>query len=395
MTRSFHWQRFLFLYLALALGVGIGLAPYLRLTPYTLAILILASVAGLVLSLGIRRRLPIALFLFLVVMSAGLIRGNGGDVHLLPNWLVTWAEGLRHACSRRLGSLGLSDESLELARAMLLGERRSLAYGVVDLYRDAGAAHLLALSGLHLTILFGTLHLGVIKAVAIKPLRRSLAVTGMLGLWGYAMLTGFPVSLLRASIMMSLLLLAEMRNFSSATVHSLGFTAFIILMLWPTSLGNISFQLSFASVASIFALHGPLLRFLATTPAPVRWLWSGLCASLAAHLGSLPLVIIYFHMFSPYGVLFGPIYILIATLFLYLVVFALLFAPTVFAVFFSWLASLLAGCQHGLMSFAVRLPGAVWKEMELTLPGVFLLYVAMALLAIVLRLLANKLDETM
>ncbi len=309
---------------------------------------------------------------FLAFVIVGLWRSEQGDWHLLPQCLEGFALRLSTLARGRLYSLPLTDEAKSLLDAMMFAQRGSLTTDIRHLYSEAGAAHLLALSGLHLGILFGLLYLCLLEAVAYTPLRRTLALVGIVAMWGYALLVGFPVSLVRASVMMTLLFVSQLRLSGSFSWHTLALAALLILFVSPSSLGSVSFQLSFTSVAGLLLFYEPLYGMLPIPSYAIPWIWGAFVASVSAQIGSFPLVAYYFHQYSLYSVLLSPVYIFLATLVLYLALLSLLFASP-------WLCSCvsaLVASQHGLMRLVSTLPFSVWRDIRLDPAQVVLIYMA-------------------
>lgn len=368
-------SRYGFAVWAVMLALGILLSASLTLP--VAGLLVVLAVLVVLMADSHRRRWAVLFLSFslLFFLFLGWLRGLQGDLHLLPASLAERADALSEAARRRLLGLGLPVESAFLLDALLLGHREGLTPELRQLYARVGASHVLALSGLHLGILFGLLNMWMLRALAHPWLRYGLGALALLLVWGYALLTGFSPSLTRASVMMSLLLLSQMRLSGTSGWHALGMAAAGLLFVAPSTLWNIGFQLSFASVAGIFLFYPPLVALRPLPRGLLRWLGRACAASLAAQLGSLPLVVYYFHALSPYSVLFSPFYILLAALLLYAALLALAVGPWV-----SGLIVTLVTVQHGIMRITSALPGALLEGFSLSLAQVALLYLALLVL---------------
>lgn len=239
-----------------------------------------------------------------------------------------------------------------LASAMLVGRREKLPQGVKNLYGEVGASHVLALSGLHLGLLIGLLNLFLRFAMARRCLRMGVVFVSLLFIWSYAFLAGCPTSLVRACLMSSVFFVACVRSGGQQSLHTLSFAAFVILLLSPFALFDVSFQLSFAAISGI-SLFYPRIRTLVKEGH--FWggvLWSPLAVSISASLFAMPLVAYYFHQVSLFGVLFSPIFVLFATL----IIVSVLLAVVTRVALFACCASFLVWLQHGLMQFIASLP---------------------------------------
>lgn len=316
----------------------------------------------------------LSLCLFFVVV--GILRAPLPDVHLLSPNLLSWSTKVSQSVVALLRDSGLDDSHSALLEAMLLGQRGGVGEATLQLYRLSGAAHILALSGLHLGVIFGLLHFGLLRLINSR-LRYVFGWAGILLMWAYALLTGFPASLCRASVMMSFLFLGQMRLGGSDSWHNLGLAAFLILLFNPPSLFDVGFQLSFTGVFGILLFYSPMAAVWQPRATAVRWLWKGWLVSCAAQVGVLPLLLHYFHYISLLGLIFSPFYILLATLIIY---FSLLLIA-----FHAWgMGSLLCpfvtaviNLQHWLMELSLRLPFDRLVLSTFPWAKVVLLYVAL------------------
>jgi len=369
-----------FLLWSLALAAGLLLSTTVSL-PFNLLLVLAVSLFVMVLVAHWRGhsvvfQVLVCMFFFLV----GMLRANGGDLQLLPECVRVWSAHLSALAQARLELLFGDSGTGAIVKAMLLGKRAGLSQEVRQLYAATGAAHVLALSGLHLSILFALLNYWMMRMLTHRVMRCILGFSGLFLVWGYALLTGFSPSLTRAAVMMSLILLSQMRLCGTNGWHALGVAAMLMLLATPSSLWSVGFQLSFTAVAGLLLFYGPLQGLWKARNKVVRWLWRGWAASLAAQLGSLPLSVYYFHYVAIYGILFSPLYLLGAVLILYAALAAIVFGGwTTVAV------TVVVSAQHALMSFASVLPGAQWSGLYPSATSVLLGYVALSCMAPVMQ----------
>jgi ComEC/Rec2-related protein len=126
-------------------------------------------------------------------------------------------------------------------------------------------------------------------------------VTG--SIWFYALLTGLSLSVTRAALMLTFVLLGTLVNGKYQIFNSIAASAFFILLFEPWLVYSVSFQLSYLAVFGIVLLY-PKLRGLFTLNATIpKYLWKIICVSIAAQMATFPLVIYYFHQFSPFFLL--------------------------------------------------------------------------------------------
>lgn len=224
---------------------------------------------------------------------------------------------------QRLHEQGLNEEPLALTTAMLLGQRSGLSRETRQEFSDAGTAHLLALSGMHLGVLYGLMHLFFLRWVRPTRWRWHALPLMLLAIWGYALLTGFPVSLVRASVMLSVTTIGSLAERGVPSLHTLALAALIILLCSPDAVMDVGFQLSFLSVFFILTLYLPLqrryYRLFSGWGMPLR----PIGVSLAAQIGTAPLCLYYFHSLPLGAVIINLLMVPLTTAIIYLGVAAL------------------------------------------------------------------------
>lgn len=161
-------------------------------------------------------------------------------------------------CGRLLDECGVTSRCANFLKAILLGESKELTPADRVIYTNAGLAHILALSGMHIAIIGGFVFI-LLMPLRAFGFRNAVFLLTLLSLWCYAFLTGLSASVVRSVIMISVVYLASMTGRRANSLNSLFLAAIIILVFSPTSLFSLSFQLSFASVAAIL-FFGELLR---------------------------------------------------------------------------------------------------------------------------------------
>ena len=145
----------------------------------------------------------------------------------------------------------LSENNARIMEGIFLGQSSYLKDEDIDTYRDMGLAHLLAVSGLHIGIISGFITL-LLSSLGIK--KRPNVVITLSIIWLYGYLIGYPPSILRSSIMFSLLYLSQLIHEPYSSINSISFAIFVLLLINPYYLFNIGFQLSFVATLSIVIL---------------------------------------------------------------------------------------------------------------------------------------------
>jgi competence protein ComEC len=239
--------------------------------------------------------------------------------------------------------LPVEDEPLRLLWAMTLGWKTALTGEITEPFMRTGTMHIFAISGLHIALIAGLL------VLLFQVLRVPRAWCGWVVIpliWFYTGVTGWQASAIRSTIMMSVIIAGWALRRPADLINSLAAAAFIILLWDPQQLFQAGFQLSFVVVFSlalftplIGVFHRPLsdpdpavplplaqrivqripfLRVVFPDPLvpveirsvwqrwlgiPLRWLFNAMTTSLAAWLGSIPLIAYYFHLITPVGLL--------------------------------------------------------------------------------------------
>ena len=297
-----------------------------------------------------------------------------------PTWQLTVeqrAKQVQTTLIARLERSGVSPQTLALSSALVVGTRDDLKRETKQAYRLVGASHLLALSGMHLGILYAFLYLILIRWVRHNQWRWFSLPLIFLFLWGYALVAGMPVSLVRAALMLSILTILSLMQYDTDPLHPLALSGIIILLITPTDLYSISFQLSFAAVFFLLALWKPISDHFPET----NWAVKVLLTSCIASLGTMPLVTYYFHRLPLLAPLLSLVLIPLTTLIIYLTLAAMLLpvAPI------GWLLNAAVTIQQKIIDTAGSIPFATLTDVYPSALEVALMYGAMVIAIVRLR----------
>lgn len=236
--------------------------------------------------------------------------------------IQTYALKCRNQILEFFKSLGLNDTELSLVAALTLGYQDNIPDNIKESFRATGTAHVLAVSGMHVAIIFGCIMflLGFIHRSS--PYKWIKYVLIIILLWIYAFITGMPPSVIRACIMLTIFCFAEICNRKGFSYNTIFVAAFLILIFHPFSLFDIGFQLSFLAVFFIQYLNPRLVKLCKTDNKFVRYFWQLLTLSVAAQIGTMPLCLYYFGYFPTYFFitnLFVPLLVSVITYFIILI----------------------------------------------------------------------------
>lgn len=273
-----------------------------------------------------------------------------------------------HVRSRMPGAAGA------IGATLATGDRGAIAEEDAEAMRRSGLAHLLSISGLHVTAVVGAVYLLVLKLLALSPalaLRFRLpviaAACAALAAFAYTLLTGAEVPTIRACVAALLVLVALMMGRSAITLRMVAAGALFVLVFWPESLVGPSFQLSFAAVTAIIALHDHprikaifMLREESWLRKAGRFTLSLFLTGLVVEVALMPIALYHFHKAGVYGALANIIAIPLTTFVIMpLEALALLLDGIGFGAPVWWLCERALTGLIGLAHFVASRPGAV------------------------------------
>jgi competence protein ComEC len=195
---------------------------------------------------------------------------------------------------------GLNNDEFGVAAAILLGYDDSLADDVRKNYVAAGSMHILCVSGMHVGIIYllASALLGFLNRKKWQKMLKHILLLAMI--WFYALIAGLTPSVLRASLMISFVIIGEMLNRKGFIINSLAASAFILLCINPNNLFEIGFQLSYAAVMGIVVLQRPIYSLFYVKNKLLDKVWEITAVSLAAQIATIPFTLFYFNQFTTY-----------------------------------------------------------------------------------------------
>lgn len=235
--------------------------------------------------------------------------------HSLKLTLLYWNERTQDY----LKGFGLSDEAFGIVSALVLGTKVHLSNQVKVDYSTVGISHVLALSGLHVGLIFAVVTF-LLRALFKWSNHKSewCICIGVAILWLFALFTGASPSVVRASLFFTLYGIARLFKRESIGFNVLLSTSFIMLLIHPYWLFDVGFQLSFSAVMGILLFY-PLWSLRSHQECRLSsYVYNTGILSLAAQLGTLPVILYYFGTFPIYFLLSNLIVIPLITLVLYL-----------------------------------------------------------------------------
>lgn len=217
-----------------------------------------------------------------------------------------------------------------IALALITGYRDDIDKQVYTQYTKTGLVHLLAISGLHMGIFYyGTLGmLGLFPF--FKKRKKTLIIISLLVMWLFALVTTFPPSVQRASVMFTFLGIGQLINRKIPSVNFLFASAFFLLLFQPHLLFEVGFQLSYAAVLSILLFFKSIRNWYFPKNRITKFFWEIMCLSLSAQIFTFPIAIYYFHQLPLLFLITNLVAIPLVTLIIYgevLMIIVALFSP--------------------------------------------------------------------
>lgn len=225
---------------------------------------------------------------------------------------------VRQAIGRRVTE-ALPGQTGAIANALITGERGGITEATNQAFRDSGLFHILSISGLHMVIMAGAvfftirLVLAAIPAIALRyPIKKWAAAGAMIGALAYLMISGAAFATVRSYIMISIMFLAVLLDRPAVALRNVALAALAILLVWPESLFDPGFQMSFAAVVALVSAYEWLHR-REERRAPfaarglvghgLRFLAGIVASTLIASLAVAPFGIYHFHNTQQFAVL--------------------------------------------------------------------------------------------
>ncbi|MEL7121349.1 MAG: ComEC/Rec2 family competence protein, partial [Bacteroidota bacterium] len=186
-----------------------------------------------------------------------------------------------------------------IVNALVLGDKKLIQHDLKKAYTDSGVIYVLAVSGMHIGILY--LLLRQLKPIFNNSLVHANSLYHLLliaGIWSFTFLSGAAASTIRAALMFSIWQCGKIIGRQPFLGNTILCSAIILLLAYPNMLFDIGFQLSYSAVIGIVFLMPGIERLWTPQNQLLRYFWKLMALSLAAQLITAPLSLLYFHQFS-------------------------------------------------------------------------------------------------
>lgn len=300
---------------------------------------------------------------------------------------VRWLRNLRAHLLSELSETRFQPKERAVIAALTLGYKQELDAETTNSFAVAGAMHVLAVSGLHVGILYLLVNslLGFLNR--FKRGRIIRLILTVIILFGYAGLTGMSASVFRAATMFSFVAWGKSTKRTTNIYNTLAASALVLLLFNPYLIMQVGFQLSYAAVLGIVIIHPLLFNSLVVKNRILDWAWNITCVSVAAQIATFPLGLLYFHQFPNYFLFSNLIVIPMATVIMYtgLLFYTVSWVPILSGVV-AFILNLLALFLNWAVGLIEILPFAITSEIDISVFETILIYtVILAMLAIIIR----------
>jgi competence protein ComEC len=295
------------------------------------------------------------------------------------HWLFSLLERNRQQILALLRKYIGTEKETGLAEALLIGYKNDLDKTLVQSYTKTGVVHVIAISGLHLGLIY------LILLLLLKPLDRSRYVKWLKpllilsGLWAFALMAGAQPSILRSAVMFTFIIAGESISKRTAVLNNLALSAFCLLCYNPFWLWDVGFQLSYTALLSIVIFMKPIYRLFYIKNKCLDYIWQLNAVTLAAQILTTPISIYHFHQFPVYFMLTNIVAVPLSSIILTgEIVLCVVSFSSFIAEPAGNLLRWMIGCMNGYIETIESLPFAVWESLQVSLPQTILLYIIVA-----------------
>ena len=280
--------------------------------------------------------------------------------------------------------------SLGIAEALLIGYKNDLDKEMVQAYSNTGVVHIIAISGLHLGLIYMVLFWLLERMPIVKRNRLIKAIILLSCLWIFSLMTGASASVLRSAVMFTCIIFGNMLNRKSSIYNSLAASAFLLLCYNPYFLWGVGFQLSYFAIIGIVWLQKTIQQLFSLNNYLLRKIWEMTSITIAAQIITFPICLFYFHQFPTYFLLSNLVAVPLSTIILFEEIGLLCFSGfQSVALLMGNLVDVSIKLMNNWILMISEFPGAVIDFIYADVQTTLLLYTIVILIAFFL-LLKNK-----
>ncbi len=297
------------------------------------------------------------------------------DKSAFKNWLFN----VRLAVIQTLQQYIKGDREAGVAEALLIGYRNDLDKDLVQAYSNTGVVHIIAISGLHLGMIYMAL------VWLLQPFKKTKWIKWVKPfiilsvLWIFTLLAGGVPSILRSAVMFSFIILGETIDRKSSIYNTLAASAFVMLCYNPYFLWDAGFQLSYAAVVSIILFAKPVYNWFYSTNKLIDFFWKLTSVTIAAQILTVPIIFYSFHQFPNLFLITNCIIVPLSSVILFAELILLIFSfiPAA-AALVGFITGEMLAFMNGFIERVNNIPFAVYDGIQNSLAETILLYIFIA-----------------
>lgn len=291
------------------------------------------------------------------------------------NWLYKTLFSLRDGTIHSLQQNIPGEKEQGVAEALLIGYREDLDKDLVQAYSNTGVVHIIAISGLHLGMIYAALVWLFSFFKQYKATRILKPITILFVLWTFTMVAGAVPSIMRSAVMFTFIVVGDVMGKRSNMYNTLAASAFCMLVYNPFTLWDVGFLLSYAAVISIITFRKYIYNWLYYQNKLLDMVWGLTSVTLSAQILTIPIVVFYFHQFPNFFLITNFVAVPLSGLILYgeiLLLILSFLSPVAKAIGF-----LLSYMLKGMDAFIENinaLPISVWNNLQLSVLQTWMLF---------------------
>lgn len=266
-------------------------------------------------------------------------------------------------------------DALGIAEALLIGYTSDLDKDIIQAYSNTGVVHIIAISGMHLALIYMLLVMIFSRLPVIKRSKLIRVILILACLWLFSLLTGGSASVLRSAVMFSCITIGKNFIRKSTIYNSLAVSAFLLLWFDPCFLWDVGFQLSYLALIGIVMFQKPISGIVFIKNKWLNQVWQLIAISIAAQIFTFPICIYYFHQFPLLFLIANLIAVPLSSVILYFEIGLLTFSwVLIVATLLGTATSWLVIWMNKIIVIINSLSFAVWDQLPASIFSTALLY---------------------
>ena len=307
-------------------------------------------------------------------------KGSTFNVLRFPTWI-------RNKALKVLKENILIKSHFPIVSALVLGYKDEISNHTKNSFSSTGAMHVLAVSGLHVGIIYFILKSIITTFTFYQKNRAFRNILVLLGIWIYALITGMSPSVLRACTMLSFLIVAEVFNRNTNVYNVLSASAILLLIINPFLIMQVGFQLSYLAVLGILYIQPKMEKMWKPRYWLLQKIWTITSVSVAAQISTFPLGLLYFHQFPNYFLISNLVVIPAAFLILSLgILLITLSFSKIIVGFISYLLQHVLNYLLLIIGYIESIPGSLSEGLSISIFETMLIYTFTASILVYLKL---------